>query len=49
VTCGCFGGLGNYPSYAAVLSYRRDLKCDNITFTAAVVKMSVIEGRGIAE
>lgn len=49
VTCGCFGYLRNYPSYAAVLSYRRDLKCDNVTVTAAVVKMNVIEGWGILE
>jgi len=40
VTCGCFGCLRNYPSYAAVLSYRRDLKCDNITFTVGVVKIN---------
>ena len=49
VTCGYFGYLRNYPYYAAVLSYRRDLKCDNITFTAAVVKMTVIESWGTVE
>lgn len=49
VTCGCFGCLGNYPSYAAVLSFRRDLKRDNITFTAAVVKMHVIGDWGTVE
>lgn len=49
VTCGCLGYLRNYPSYAAVLLYRLDLKCDNVTFTAAVAKMNVIEGWGIVE
>jgi hypothetical protein len=44
VRCGCFGCLRNYPSYTAVLPYCRDLKCDLITFTDAVVKMNVIYG-----